>query len=470
MSTHTVTKAVVEDLKYAFRRRWNVTAIVVGGPGEGKSRAVFTLSKIWVQLTGGEFHYCWDIDQIPDVQDGDWLHIDEWFVPEGQGKVIALQRLKHLFDTGRAKMICISVSTPSTPRISDCTFEITSLAQDFDGRRNLFEVRVPIPSDNPHYNRRGVYIGNVILPLGKDTERWLTYEDESYVRKTKLWKKKGKKTVDFNLDPQEIAKEVWKWAKERDLSIDTKSMALTFLRTLGRERDWDLTYSNEPEISNWIMTIKKQETPDSSDTGKKFGEFSEDWKGLREFIEEWCLGQKPARKEYATGAALWIVPEDPPLSQDDVFDLIDLGDNPVKVGTLTREIRNLRKRIQRPDRRFTDFTESWVASQLDTLGARKLGGPSAADVVLEGGAEVAVKFCVRNDPFYDYTVAPEKDGAVVIVIPRQLQFFVIPIAGNVVNEHLQLDNVRVRAGGVLVGIEELAATVKKMIEEQEDES
>ena len=74
-----------------------------------------------------------------------------------------------------------------------------------------------------------------------------------------------------------------------------------------------------------------------------------------------------------------------------------------------------------------------------------------------------MKFCVRNDPFYDYTVAPETDGVVVIIIPRRLQFFVIPIKDNVVNQHLQLDNVRVQAGGVLVGIENLVGTVREML-------
>ena len=453
----------MNDFKFAFNHKWNVTCVIVGGPGEGKSRAAFTLAKIWTNLTGGEFHYCWDIDKIPIVKDGDWVHIDEWLIPEGAGKLIALQRLKHYFDTSRAKMICISVSTPTTPNIPFSTFELTSLAQDFHGRRNLFEVRVPIP-------RNGlVYIGNTLLPLGKDTEKWREYDEASYARKSKIWEEKGKKTIDFDLDPRETAEEVWKWAVKEGLTIDSKSQATTFMLTIGRERKWDLTYSNMPEIADWIMTIKKRETKETAAQKKKFGEFSDNWKGLREFIEEWCLGQEPARKEYATATALWIVPDSPPLSQDDVFDLIDFGNDSVKAGTLAREIRKLRKRIQRPDRRFTDFTESWVASQLVILGARKEGGQEAADVVLDkhGGREVAVKFCVRNDPFYDYTVAPEKDGVVVIIIPRQLQFFVIPIAGNVIKEHLQLDSAAVRANGVLVGIEGLSETVKEMVEKQE---
>ena len=83
---------------------------------------------------------------------------------------------------------------------------------------------------------------------------------------------------------------------------------------------------------------------------------------------------------------------------------------------------------------------------------------------MKGGKEVAVKFCVRNDWAYDYTVAPEKDGVVIIIIPRRLQFFVIPINGNVVNEHLQLDNAKIRGKGVLVGIEGLEKTVQEMLE------
>ena len=103
------------------------------------------------------------------------------------------------------------------------------------------------------------------------------------------------------------------------------------------------------------------------------------------------------------------------------------------------------------------------SSQLVTLGARKMGGQGAADVVLKSGKEIAVKFSVRNDWAYDYTVSPEKDGVVVIIIPRRLQFYVIPIAGNVVNEHLQLDNAKTRQNGVLVGIDELEGTVKVML-------
>ncbi len=171
---------------------------------------------------------------------------------------------------------------------------------------------------------------------------------------------------------------------------------------------------------------------------------------------------------YATATAIWIVPDSPPLSQDDVFDLIDFGENPVRAGTLAREVRKLRKRIQRPNRAFTDFTESWVASQLDILGARKVGGQDQPDILLHlpdgRRCEIAVKFCVRNDCYYDYTVAPERDGVVVIIIPRRLQFFVIPIRGSVVNEHLQLDNAVVRGRGGLVGIDELCKTVKEMIE------
>jgi hypothetical protein len=209
-----------------------------------------------------------------------------------------------------------------------------------------------------------------------------------------------------------------------------------------------------------LLKAEKSETPPLK---KSPGVFSKDWLGLRQFIEQWCLKHDPPHEEYATATALWIVPDEPPLSQDDMGDIIDIAAIPCKLGTLTRNIRILRKRIQRPDLEFTDFTEAWVASQLASLSPRHAGGKNAVDIVLEGGKEVAVKFCVRNDPFYDYTVAPETDGVVVIVIPRRLQFFVIPIGGNVVNEHLQLDSARVQAGGVLVGIENLVGTVREML-------
>ena len=224
-----------------------------------------------------------------------------------------------------------------------------------------------------------------------------------------------------------------------------------------------VSYTNE--IIAWAKFELAPDIPkDPHPLKKSFGVFSKDWNGLRKFIEQWCLKHNPPHEEYATATALWIVPDEEGISQDDIFDMIDFSGKSVKVGTLGRNIRILRKRIQRPDLEFTDFTESWVASQLDSLGARKAGGKNAPDVVLPGGRHVAVKFCVRNDPFYDYTVSPETDGVVIIIIPRRLQFFIIPIKDNVVNEHLQLDNVKIRAGGVLVGIEDLVDTVKEMID------
>jgi len=443
LSTYKVTKAVKEDMEFAFRHGWNVTCVIVGGPGEGKSRAVFLLSDLWTKLTGGERKITWNISEIPELNDGDWLHIDEWLYLRGKGSKLALDALKNLYPLGRAKQICISVSTDVAPGLPFVTFEATTLAQDFDNRRNLFEIRVPLPGHGL------VYIGNAIFPLSKDDERWAEYELESYRRKTDVFMEGGEQRVSFKLDNMDIAEQVIEWADGKDLIISTRGHATAALDSMAKERGLKLNYAIEETISNLIvMLIRSRAEEESSSQETKFGDFTEDWAGLRGFIEKWCLGKKPARKEYATATAMWIVPESPPLSQDDVFDLIDFGANPVKVGTLTREIRKLRKRIQRPDRAFTDFTESWVASQLDILGARSLGGQDAADIVLEGGKEVAVKFCVRNDPFYDYTVAPEKDGVVVIVIPRQLQFFVIPIKDNVVNEHLQLDNAQVRAGGV----------------------
>ncbi|MBY8998834.1 MAG: hypothetical protein KGD60_13990, partial [Candidatus Thorarchaeota archaeon] len=115
MSTREVTKAVVEDMKFAFRHGWNVTCVIVGGPGEGKSRAVFLLSGLWIKMTGGERKITWNISKIPELNDGDWLHIDEWLFLRGPGSRLALDALKNLYPLGRAKQICISVSTHVAP-------------------------------------------------------------------------------------------------------------------------------------------------------------------------------------------------------------------------------------------------------------------------------------------------------------------------------------------------------------------
>ena len=265
-------------------------------------------------------------------------------------------------------------------------------------------------------------------------------------------------------DPKKIknaATDVLAFLKKNRIVNPKRGMIKEILTTeipntlIGEEMD--LTASR-------VLRLLKMEEKEKPLSKKRPGTFSKDWAGLRQFIEQWCLKHKPRHEEYATATALWIVPDEPSISQDDIADMVNIAAIPCSVGTLTRNIRTLRKRIQRPDLEFTDFTESWVASQLASLSPVHAGGKSAPDIVLGGGKEVAVKFCVRNDPFYDYTVAPETDGVVVIVIPRRLQLFVIPIAGNVVNAHLQLDNVRVRAGGVLVGIEDLVGTVREMIE------
>lgn len=462
LPTAVVTKGLLDDIKFAFEHKWNTNPVFVGGPGEGKSRGVWRYAKEWLKLTLQIFKYCWDIDQIPDTAEGGWFHIDEWFIPEGQGKLQALQRIKHLFDTGRLLMKCISVSTPTAPNLPFCTFEATTLAQDFDNRLNLFEIRVPLP-------RFGmVYIGNAIIPLGEDDDAWIQYEKDSRARKTEIWDKKGKKVVGAKFDVEKVAQEVIDWARKNKYDISSDSKATTLVRKLAEERGWDTNYATEPDIVNWVSMIrKKRRVEDKASAPKKFGEFSPGWKGLQEFVEEWCLKQKPPRKEYAEGTAQWIVPTNPPTSKDDAYNLVDFGTNPVKVATLVREITNLKRRIQRPDREFTDFTESWLASQLDIIGARKVGGQDAPDIILPDGNEIAVKFCVRNDPFYDYTVSPETNGLVIIIIPRKLQFFVIPIEGTVVNEHLQLDNSTIREKGALVGIDELVRTVKEMLERLE---
>lgn len=456
-TTDVVTKGLLDDMRFAFEHHWNITCVFIGGPGEGKSRGVWKLANIWTLMTHGQFEYCWDVDEIPDVIDGSWVHIDEYLIPEGPGKFLALQRLKNLFDTARALMNCISVSTPTAPNTPFSTFEATTLAQDFDNRRNLFEIRVHLP-------RFGmVYIGNAIIPIGKDDDKWLQYEAESYARKTGVWDSKGKKTIAPKFDAQKLAQEVIAWAKEQNVTISSRDVARTIVRKLAKERKWDTDYASEPDIITWVMLNGKTNGTNDNSQQKGYGEYSTTWNGLREYINSWCLRHKPPRKEYAEATAMWIVPDDPPLSQDDVFELIDFGESPVKAASLAREIRALRRRVQHPDRDFTDFTESWLASQLVNLGARKLGGQDKPDIMLPDGRQIAVKFCIRNDPFYDYTVAPETDGLVVIIIPRRLQFFVIPIKNNVINEHLQLDNQQIRRDGLLVGIDELSKTIKDML-------
>lgn len=261
-STREVTKAVVEDMKFAFRHGWNVTVVVVGGPGEGKSRAVFLLSSIWIAMTGGERKITWNISEIPELNDGDWLHIDEWLYLRGSGSRLALDALKNLFPLGRAKQICISVSTHVAPGLPFVTFEATTLAQDFENRRNLFEIRVPLPSHGL------VYVGNAIFPLGKEDEDWAEYEIESYKRKTNVFMDSGETRVTFKLDNLELAKEVIKWATDKELIISTRGHAAAALDTMAEERGLKTNYSIDENVSNLIVMLIRSRTERESYKGQ----------------------------------------------------------------------------------------------------------------------------------------------------------------------------------------------------------
>ena len=248
-STGNVTKAIKEDMEFAFRHGWNVTVITVGGPGEGKSQAIFLLSDEWTKMTGGKRKITWNISEIPEMDDGDWLHIDEWLILQGPGSRLALDALKNLFPLGRAKQICISVSSPSSPKLPFFTFQATTLAQDFENRRNLFEIRVPLPDHGM------VYVGNAILPLSKDNEDWAKYELESYKRKTHVMSESGKLRVESKIDNLAVAKDVIEWAKDRGFVIGTKGQAKAALDILVEERDLQINYSTEENVSNLIVML-----------------------------------------------------------------------------------------------------------------------------------------------------------------------------------------------------------------------
>ena len=250
--TFTTTKAFVQDLRFARKHGWNSTNIWEGGPGEGKSEGALKYARIWVAMTGGKLHVIWDIDEIPELNDGDWVHLDEWLVPEGPGKIQAINRLWNFFTTIRAKQICISVSTPKAPELPFMTFLATTLAQDFTNRKNMFEIRVPLP-------RYGlVYVGNVLIPLHDDKEFRARYEAESYARKTQVVTDKGKKIISVKKDPIEAANEVIKWSEENDFQISTKGQALAALDVVAREKKWDINYSSEDTIANLVIMQKKK--------------------------------------------------------------------------------------------------------------------------------------------------------------------------------------------------------------------
>ena len=386
------------------------------------------------------------------------LILDEKERQSGLASITNLNALVQNIDTMRILMhslILIAITKQELGKlVSRCQIVFRAIFKDKENRINWCVMYV-----NDMEAKNLLPLAVVGIPM--HPHQWFRdwYEKEKLKNQIGLTVAGGRSKA----DPKKIknaATDVLAFLKENGIVNPKRGTIKEILTTeisnvlIGDEMD--LTASR-------VLRLLKTEKREVPPLKKSPGTFSKDWLGLRQFIEQWCLKHSPPHEEYATATALWIVPDEPPLSQDDMGDIIDIAAIPCKLGTLTRNIRILRKRIQRPDIEFTDFTESWLASQLASLSPRKAGGKNAPDIVLPGGKEVAVKFCVRNDPFYDYTVAPETDGVVVIVIPRRLLFFVIPIADNVVNEHLQLVSVRIQAGGVLVGIENLVATVREML-------
>ena len=262
LSTAIVTKAFADDLSFAYNHKGNSRSIWEGGPGEGKGEGLQRYARTWIALTGGKIKTTWDIDEIPELHDGDWLDIDEWLSGEGPGSVIVLRRLRNLFDTLRAHMISAGVSTPTAPDISFVNFIATTLAQDFQKRRNLYEVRVPLP-------RYGlIYIGNTIVPLHRNEVARQEYEKAAYDRKSGLIAEKGRKTIKNGLDPMEAARIVRAWAAEQHMTIVTKGQASAALAVVAKERNWDINYSNEPTIANLVVLQTTREVKSIPYTGQ----------------------------------------------------------------------------------------------------------------------------------------------------------------------------------------------------------
>jgi len=247
LSTDLVTKVLIADYRFAFKRRWNSVNIWEGGPGEGKSEGGIRYDRFWCFLTGGELKITYDIDEIPELADGDALHIDEWLIAEGAGKIQAINRVKNLFNTIRAKMIVISISTTKAPELPFATFIATTLAQNFDSRENLFEIRVPLP-------RVGlVWIGNARIPLHKDEVKRQEYEAKTYARKTGVVNDKGRKTIAPKLDYAEAAQIVRAWLLEQGYAAKTKGEALTAVRAVAKIHNWDINYDSAPDVANLVM-------------------------------------------------------------------------------------------------------------------------------------------------------------------------------------------------------------------------
>lgn len=353
-----VSWGLIADLNFAFAKGWNQTSVWVGGPGEGKSRGAWRLGKEWKALTGQKFVYCWDIDHIPECNDGYHLHIDEWLLIEGTGKIHELQRLKNLYDTSRVKQINISVSTPTSPAIPFATFEATTHSQDFTNRINMFEVRVPLP-------RYGlVYIGNALIPLGEDDEAWLKYERESYARKTAIWESKGKKIVDVKFDAQELAKEVIDWAQENKFSISTQGIATTFVRKLAQEREWDTNYATEPDIINWVKILMEK---DDFTKDVFVPTPSEGWNGLRKALWEWLVKSKKMNKKTAHYLADWYVSKQ--IHQGKIGEQYGVSRDQVNTSISTYD-----DIFTGSESQIGKIAEAWFKLHTDSLSSRAGGG------------------------------------------------------------------------------------------------
>ena len=446
-STIEVTKGLLEDIQFAFEHKWNVTCVFVGGPGEGKSRGVWRLAKEWTKHTGGKFHYCWDIDQIPDVQPGDWLHIDEWFIPEGQGKMQALQRLKHLFDTGRLLMICISVSTPITPNLPFVTFEATTLAQDFDSRQNLFEIRFPLSGFGM------VHIGDAIIPLGEDDETWIQYEKDSRARKKEIWDKKGKKIVAAKFDAEQLAKVVIDWADERKIAVSSKALATTLVRKLATERNWDTNYATEPDIVNWVMV--HYVVPNDSDSF--IPTVTPGWDGLRDTLFKWLSHQK-LQKKTAHYLADWYVSKG--LTQTQIGEQYG-----VTRDTIQKAVFRYKDIFSGHESTLGKMAEAWFAVHTDLYApVVGTGGKDCADVLLRIDTDqiaVNVKWALSEPEYrrnFDSTPEHTWDLALLAVVNSlQTTIRLYPITGPSTYAHWQK--------GVPCAPEELASTIEKVVKE-----
>jgi len=452
LSTAEVTKGVVDDIRFAFEHGWNETCIVVGGPGEGKSRFIWVLAKMWIAFTQGIFEYCWDIDEIPDVIDGSWVHIDEYLIPEGVGKFQAMQRLKNLYDTGRALMNSISVSSPTTPNIPFSTFEATALAQDFDNRRNLFEIRVPLP-------RFGmVYIGNMVIPIGQDDEQWMKYEAESRARKKELWDTKGKKTISTKIDTKALAQDVIKFAYEQKIPISSKQVAIALVHKLAEERKWDTNYATEPDIVTWVMIQYS-----GPNNGKPFiPTASKGWDGLRDALFQWLIHNKETKLQEKTAhyIADWYVSLD--LNQTEIGRQYNVGRD-----AIAKALGTYRDIFHGHESELGKMAEAWLASHVDTLSPRVgTGHRDSADVLLTvDGTEVAinVKWALTEADYrrsFDSTPEHQWEHSSFLAVINSMKNTIrlYPITGQQTYAHHEK--------GVPCAPEELTETIKKLMAEK----